>query len=227
AAVLALPRSLEADAALCEIALFAAPAESIAAGREMRRRGGCQMDRLMRAFALAAAQRGKAGRAKKTSGSEGDKPPSVPAALGAIAALGTSAQAAVGAVLPLIGDRNREVNRLALEAIAQLRDPSAADEVNKAYDGEARRMRTLQAKWTSVDPPQKFAPGFSAGGAPRASPGAEAAKHAELLRRVADRNAARGGSGGREATPPAELAEDVPPDQLRLLAAAVRALGMT
>lgn len=194
AAILALPRMPETDGALCEVVLFGAPAESMAAGREMRRRGGCPMDRLMRAFAAPAGQRGKAIAPKNTLGADAASPPTVPAALRAIAALGSSAKAAIAAVLPLIGDRNREVNRLALEAAAQLRDPSAAAEVNKAYDQEAGRLRALRTRWIPVD-----------------LPGANA----------------RSNSVAKEPSRPAELADDVPEDQLRLLAAALRALGMT
>jgi HEAT repeat protein len=227
AAIIALPRMPEVDNALCEVVLFGAPAETLAAGREMGRRGGCPMERLLRAFPDAADRRRPAKGAKKSSGADAGSPPTVPAALRAIAALGAAAREAMAYVIPLIGDRSRELNRLALEAAAQLRDPAAAAEVRKAYDEEIVRVGALRARWIPADLSKRWAPGFEANSAPQAPAGSDQAKQAELLKRVKELNASRSTSVAQETSLPAELADDVSPDQLRLLASALRALGMT
>ena len=215
AAVSALPRTAETDQALCELALGADPSEALAAGYEMRKRGGCPEGPILERLARRDAAQ-------------------LHSAVQGVAGLGPTARFALPRLLPLLGAQDTQLRVRALEAVIALGDPSAAPQVVKLYEQELKTSQALRADWVSVELPRQFEPGFepSAGrkqpsGAPDAA--AQANEHDELFNRLQELNEARAKTAGRtllQARPPAELVDDMTDEQLLPLATAIRALGV-
>ena len=124
-------------------------------------------------------------------------PRSVETSLRVLAALGRTAQSAQSRVSPLLGDRDPAVRLAALDAAAELRASSLAGDIANAYEEQLGIVTASRAKWIPGPLSKEYAPGF---------------------RREAERLG--------DDTAPQEFAEDVPHDELLLLASAVRALGM-
>jgi HEAT repeat protein len=126
-----------------------------------------------------------------------DVPRSVETSLQVLGALGRTAQGAQSRISPLLGDGNPAVRLAALDAAAELRASSLAGDVANAYEEELGIVSASRAKWIPGPLSKQYAPGFQ--------------REAERL---------------VDETAPQELAEDVPDNELLLLASAVRALGM-
>ncbi|MCI0569327.1 MAG: HEAT repeat domain-containing protein [Myxococcaceae bacterium] len=171
-AVLALPRTKETDEALCTIMLDGARKEALAAGREMRTRGACPLDKVVDRLG---------------------SPKDVLSGLHAVQALGPVAKSALPRVLPFLESQDPGVRLAALEAVAEVADPSAGRAVRAVVDTELAGLRGLRTDWVKRDPKGGVAP-TSAGQSPPV--------------RV-----------------PAEIVDDLSAEQLRLPAAALRALG--
>lgn len=209
AAAAALPQSPETDKVLCDIALSAAPDDAMAAGQEQRERGGCPIEPI-------------ADKLKNQS--------TIPAALVALASLGPTAKDAAPKVLPLLTQSDAEVRRLAVEALAQMKDESAAPAVLKAYEAEVKALEPHRADWVTTPLPLKFGPGFDPNEPvnPNDPDASLRTKQQDLFRRVRALNQARLAEANRitlNVVAPAEVIDDTDDDKLRVLAALVRALG--
>ncbi len=206
AAILALPKGGEVDKALCQVALDGGAGESLAAGREMRRRGGCALEPILDRLS---------------------KPPSVASGLQALIGLGPTGKAALPKILPTLASTDAQVRRLALDALAELGDASAVPAVQKVFEQEAKSVEGMRAKWITAALPKEPTPGFGAAGG-RPDEQESRAKREDLLRRAQQVNAQKEQATQRvflNRRAPAELVDDVSPEQLGLLAAAVHALG--
>lgn len=208
-ALAALPRSVEADAALCEVVGSGSAAEALAAGRAMQRRGGCPLEPLLPRLAQPGQQA---------------------QALLALASLGPAAKDAAARVVPLLTSADGALRRLAAEALIALGNRDAAPAVAKAFEAELKQLDTLRADWVGRALPQKYAPGFD----PAAPPDPDdplmlaRSRHGELMRKVQALEQARAADAGRVVVttpPPSEVVDDASEEQLRGLAVLVRALG--
>lgn len=207
-AIVALPPSDEASKALCKVALEAAPSEALAAGREMRKRGGCSMEPVFERLRSSSTQ---------------------PGALVALAGLGPSAKEAAPKVAPLLAYADPSLLRLAVEALAELGDPVALPALEKLYQKELKSLEPARADWVPAPLSKSFAPGFDPS-APSSGTIDEQrrAKQALLVQKVAELDQARAKAAGKHLTrlrPPKELVSDVEEEQLKLLAALLRAFG--
>lgn len=213
-AIIALQPSPDVDKALCQIALDGGASEALAAGREMRKRGGCPeaavADRLAKAREPAAFLQ----------------------ALLTVEALGPTVKGVLPKVLPLLTSPDAQVRAHALGAVAAIGDSSATPAVQKVYEQELKAVSALRAKWITAELPKTYAPGFDPTvGASAQAEGADAAqrqKLSDLFGKLHALDEARAKSAGRpivEPRPPAELVDDASEEQLRPLAAAIRALG--
>lgn len=199
AALIALPRSPETDKALCDVTLNAAPAEAVGAGREMRNRGGCPLDPIL-------------AKLRQTS--------TAPAALQAIQGLGPGARDVLPKVMALLSNSDGALRRLAVDAVAEIGDPSTAPAIQKIFEQEVKTVGALRTDWIAGAP--GIDGGMPAGGRPGAS------QFSELMRKVEQRDRTRVAEAGKELVeprPPAELVDDASDDQVALLASALRALG--
>ncbi len=199
-ALLALPPSAQTDRALCEVTLAGSRADVAATGREMRRRGGCPLEPIL----AALGQRPRASKGERVT---------LSAALVAVEALGPTARKTLPGVLLSLRDPRFAIRSYALAALAEIADPSARTELEGSYEEESRRVDELRVDWIPGPLPKSYSPGFES---PTQNPPSKADK---LLKAIADR------SSDLEDTAPAELVEDVPLEQLQLLANALRALG--
>ncbi|MHB8878749.1 MAG: HEAT repeat domain-containing protein [Myxococcaceae bacterium] len=209
AAIIAMPRGPETDKALCDVALEGAFGEAVAAGRELRRRGGCPAE------ALADKLRNPANHIQ---------------VLQAVQGLGPSAASLTPKLLPLLTASDPQVRYLAVEALAEVADPQAAPAVQKLYDQEQKSLQVLRAKWIPTELPLLYAPGFDpAQASASADQGSSArAKQAELFRKVrelADAKAKEAKKTLLEARAPSEVVDDASDEQVKLLASTLRALG--
>ncbi|MBK7860437.1 MAG: HEAT repeat domain-containing protein [Archangiaceae bacterium] len=209
AAIVALPHSPEADKALCTVALQGAAAEAVEAGREMRRRNGCPLEPILDKLRNASTQT---------------------AALQALAALGPSAHDALPKVLPLLTTSDPTVRKLAVEAVIELADRSAAPQVLKAYEAEVKALEAQRSDWVSAPLPEKFGAGFDPAAPvdPNDPAAAMKLKQVDLFRRVQQLNEARLRESNRTPLtqkPPRELVDDASEEQLKVLASLVHALG--
>src|SRR5262249_3082405 len=143
------------------------------------------------------ASRSRAAKPGNAAHRPDEVPRSVETSLQVLAALGRTAQAAQSRISPLLGDGDPAVRLAALDAAAELRASTLTGDVANAYEEQLGIVSASRAKWIPGPLSKEYAPGF---------------------RREAERI-------GDEAAPQ-EVAEDVPDDQLLLLASAVRALGM-
>jgi HEAT repeat protein len=198
AAIIALPHLPQTQQALCAIVLDGGPNEATAAGREMRRRGGCPLEPILDRLSR-------------------EREPVT--ALMALEALGPTAREAAPRLIPLLAHSSPAVRLWALAAATELADPALAKPALEAYEQEAKAVEALRAKWIP-----RLPDGFGEG----AAPGPQGSKQEELLRKVSAGNEARAAQAGRvlvRPRPPQELVDDAGDEQLRLLAASLRALG--
>jgi HEAT repeat protein len=200
AALLALPRSPQTDQALCEVALTGSRADVAAAGREMRRRGGCPLESIL----AALGHRSKPSKGEQVTLSE---------ALLAVEALGPTARRALPGVLLSLRDPRPGIRSQAIAALAEIADPSAKRELQSSYEEESRRVDELRVDWIPGPLSKSYSPGFE-------PPIQETSTKAEkLVQWIAGR------AFDSQESAPAELVEDVPLEQLELLSNALRALG--
>jgi len=214
AAILALPQAPDVDKVLCEIALNGATGEVLAAGREMRKRGGCPGPELGDRLAKAR------------------EPAAVLQALATVEALGPTAQGVLPRVLPFLSHQDAQIRTRALVAVAALGDTAAGPAVQKAYEQELKSVSALRADWVTAELPRTYAPGFDPNAQPSgtADPedGANHLKLQDLYGRLRALDEARAKAAGRPvvaARAPVELVDDTSEEQLRPLAAAIRTLG--
>jgi len=210
-AIVSFPRTPQTDAALCATVLEGAPAEALAAGRSMRARGGCPLDPIGERLA---------------------RPATAANGLQAVAGLGPTAQPLLGKVMPWLSHTDAALRLLAVEAVAEIGDASAIPAVQKLYEQEVKGLEALREDWVRQPLPQKFGVGFDPSTMPPPTvPGVKddrPARHADLLGRVKELNAARVRESGRAVVQhrvPTELYDDVAPERLAPLATLLRALG--
>ncbi|HEY8207708.1 MAG TPA: HEAT repeat domain-containing protein [Myxococcaceae bacterium] len=197
AAIIALPHVPETGKALCEITLTADPDDALAAGNEMRRRGGCPLEPILD---LLSRQK---------------EPVS---ALLALEALGSTARAAAPKVAPFLSSSSAPVRWAALSAAAALEDPSLNAPVLKLCEQEAKATDALRAKWVS-------SLSEDWGRAEAAEAGARRDDLFRKVSAVADARATQDGRVMVRPRAPRELVDDATPEQLRFLARCMRALG--
>ena len=210
AAIVVLPQSPEADKALCDLMLTAAPGEALAAGHEMRHRKGCPLEPILDKLKMQSTQ---------------------VAALQAIAALGPTAKDALAKVAPLLSSSDAALRRLAIDAVIELGDPSVAPQILKAFEAEVKSLESQRADWVGSALPEKFGTGFdpSAPVDPNDPAAGMKTRQVDLFRRVQQLNEARAKETNRMMLvqkPPRELVDDASEDQLKVLASLVRALGV-
>jgi HEAT repeat protein len=208
AALIALPRTPETDGALCQLVLSGGEGDAQAAGREMRRRGGCPPEPILERLRAAAPQ----------------------PALAAIVALGAGVPDAVPKLVPLLASGDPQTRKLAVDALAEVGGAAAAPALVKAWDAEVKALEPVRADWVTSALPTRFAPGFDpAQPLPLGDPSAVArARTSELFRRVEALDAQRAQQAGKAfatAQPPRELVDDGTEEQVKVLAALARALG--
>ncbi len=205
------PAGEETHALLCEVVHQGGVEEASLAARAMRSRGGCPLEPLLERLTRRADQA---------------------AALSALEALGPTAAAAAPRVLPLLSSTDVGVKMLALSVLTGLRDPSAAEPVTKLYEAEVERVASMRAKWIPKPLPTQYAEGFGPHGMGSEEPTPDTvtrARQGDLLEKARAANEAKREETGKTATvrtaPPVEVIDDVPEEELRLLAASLRALG--
>lgn len=209
-AILALPRSTESDKALCELLVTGSDQEVAAAGREMRRRGGCPFDPL-------------AEKLKSPSAAQG--------ALSAVAALGpTVRETAPRVIIPLLTSTDAQVRKLAVDALAELDEPSAGPALLKAWETEAHSLEPIRADWVTGELKKAFAKGFDPEQPlPADDPAALVRlRTSELLRRgptIEQERMKEAGKTAPRALVPPEVVDDASEEQLKVLASLLRALG--
>ncbi|ATB48154.1 HEAT repeat domain-containing protein [Corallococcus macrosporus] len=211
-AIVSFPRTPQTDAALCAIVLEGAPAEALVAGRAMRARGGCPVDPIGERLARPATAVG---------------------GLQAITGLGPTALPLLGKVVPWLSHPDASMRLLAVEAVAELGDASVVPAVQKLYEQESKGLEALRADWVTQALPEKFGLGFDPSTMPptQTMPGMNddrPSRHADLLGRVKELNAARVRESGRDVVRhrvPTELYDDVAAERLVPLATLLRALG--
>lgn len=213
-AIITLARGPETDKALCDIALEGGYAEAMAAGHEMRKRGGCSDAPIQERLARLK------------------EPAQVLGALQAAAALGPTVKAALPKILPLLASTDAQLRLRAIEAIAEIGDTSAGPAVEKLYEQESKNIQALRADWVTVELPRKYEPGFDPSGEPAPAnpkdPAVAKVKYDELFKRIRALNEAKAQQAGKvlaQPRPPTELIDDVTEEQLKPLAAILRALG--
>lgn len=209
-AMVALPRSPEVDKALCDVIALGGATEAAVAGKELRRRDGCPVEPLAEKLRT---------------------PANVPSLLAGLAGLGPKARELSPKLVPLLSSADANVRRATVEALVELGDEAAAPALLKAYDAEVKALDGLRADWISAPLPQEYAPGFDPQGPvdPADPVAAARGKQSDLFRRVnalADAKARAAGKVVREPEPPREVVDDATEDQLKVLAALVRALGV-
>jgi cellulose synthase operon protein C len=207
-ALVALPPSAASAQALCELTASGPSHEATAAGREMRRRGGCPLETI-------------AEKLKNIS--------TVPGALGAILALGPSTRELSSRVAPLLTAGDSLTRHLAADALAELGDASAIPALLKAYEAEVKSLEPVRGDWVPAALPLVFGQGFDPDAPSGEDPASVTkARQAGLFRRVdalAKQKAEAAGKMLVEQKPPRELIDDSTEEQVQGLAALVRALG--
>jgi HEAT repeat protein len=196
AAVISLPRVPETAKALCEIALTADLDDALAAGYEMRRRGGCPLEPILDQLSR-------------------QKEPVV--ALTALEGLGPTAKAAAPKVAPFLASSNASVRSAALSAATALEEPSLGPPIIKLCEQESKAVDALRAKWVSSLPADW---GQSQGG-----PESRRDELLHRVTAAATARATQDGRMVVHPRAPRELVDDATADQLRLYARCMRALG--
>ncbi|MCA2980252.1 MAG: HEAT repeat domain-containing protein [Myxococcaceae bacterium] len=208
-ALIALPPSDEVNQVLCSVLVGGGGPEVEAAGRELRRRGGCPVEPLLERLRSGAPN----------------------AALRALIALGPALKEHSTKVAPLLSAADPTTRRLAVEAIGELQHPPSAAAVLKALEAELKAVEPLRADWIPDELPLRFAPGFDPDSTtpdPRDVSRGKRARAAEVLRRTAALDAQRLKERGKvplQARAPTELVDDGSEEQYQLLAALLRAIG--
>ncbi|MEW5740786.1 MAG: HEAT repeat domain-containing protein [Myxococcota bacterium] len=208
AAMIALPKTPETARALCELTLTGGDQDVQAAGREMRRRGGCPPDPI----------------------AEKLKSPTPQPALAAIAALGPGLKDLAPKIVPFLTATDAQTRKLAVDALAELGDPSVAAPLLKAWDAEMKLLEPIRSDWIPAELPTTFAPGFDPSQPlPADDPSAVVkARTSELFRRVEALDAQRAQEAGKtliKPRAPREVLDDGNDEQLKVLASLIRALG--
>ncbi len=207
-AIMALPPSPEVMAALCTLLVSGNSAEVLTAGRELRKRGGCEVEPIIEKL----------------------KNPST-ATVGLLALVALAPQGDFGArVGVLTTSADDETRRLAVEALAELGDAASIPFITKAWEAELKAMEPRRLDWLPQALPLVWAPGFD--------PQQETARDdpsailrtrtTELFAKVQALDAQRvkeAGKIGLEAKAPREIIDDVSEDEVRVLCALLRALG--
>lgn len=206
-AIVSLPRTPETDKALCELVLSANDSEVIGVGRELRRRGGCPAEPIFEKLKNAST-----------------------ANQGLLAIIALAPPDSVAKVAPLVTSSDDGTRKLAIDALAELGDPAGATLVQKAWEAELKSLEPRRADWISGELPLTFAPGYDPSKEPIAEdPYAIArARTNDLFARVQALDAQRAKEQGKtllEARPPREVLDDATEDEVRVLAAILRALG--
>ena len=207
-AILALPRSPEVDKALCSLVVSASDAEVLSAGRELRKRGGCPIEPIVDLL---------------------KSPSTANAGLMAIVALAPQGEV-VAKVGALTTATDEETRRLAIEALAELGDPAGAPFVQKAWDAELKALEPRRLDWITGELPTTYAPGFDP--TKETSPdepwSVVRSRTNELFARVQALDSQRAKEQGKtllEPKPPREIIDDAAEEEVRVLAAILRALG--
>lgn len=209
-AILALPRSPETDKALCSLVVSGNEPEVFSAGRELRKRGGCPVEPILELLKGASTQH---------------------AALLAISALAPQGQADVVArVGALTTSSDEHTRRLAIDALAELGDPAGAAFVQKAWDAELKALEPRRVDWIPGQLPATYAEGYDpAKEPPPDDPYAiTRARTTDLFNRVQALDAARAREAGKtllEPRVPREIIDDAAEEEVKVLAAILRALG--
>jgi HEAT repeat protein len=207
-AIIALPAMPEANKALCDVLIGGGGLEVDAAGRALLKRGGCPVEPI--------AEKLKSG---APSG-----------ALRAIIALGPALKDLAPKVVPSLSSPDPLTRRLAVDALAELKDPASAAPVLKAFDAELKLIEPLRADWIPGDLSLKYAPGFNPDEAPSpTSPfRVSKARTSDLLRRVQvldDQRLKDRGKVSLQARAPRELVDDGTEDQYLVTSSLLKALG--
>lgn len=208
AAMIALPKSPQTAKALCELVLTGSDQDVLAAGREMRRRGGCPVEPIEEKLKSGAPQ----------------------PALAAIVALGPALKELAPKVVPFLTSSDAQTRKLAVDALAELGDPSSAAALLKAWDAEVKALEPVRADWIPAELPATFAPGFDPSQPlPLNDPSAIVkSRTSELFKRIEALDAQRAQEAGKtlvKPRAPREVVDDGTEEQLKVLAALVRALG--
>jgi len=208
-AIVALPAAPDTDKALCEIALSGSGPEVTTAAREMRRRGGCPVDPIVEKL-------------KNQS--------TASAALHAVIGLGPTVKDLASKVIPLLSSSDSSTRKLAVDALLELADPSAAAPLLKAYETEVKTLEPLRVDWVPAELPLKYGPGYDpALPASDDDPSVRVrAKTSDLLKRVnalQDKQLREAGKVMLQPRPPKELVDDAGEEQVKVLASLIRALG--
>lgn len=209
-AIISLPASAETNAALCQIALFAAPEEALEAGQAMRARGGCPLETIVERL--------------------GKKPEQL-AALHSLEGLGPVAASTAAKVIPFLSSADEALRLQAIRTAAALKDPASIEPIRKIFDQEVKRIEQLRADWVKSPLPHEFKPGYDPGGATGSDANAAAQKlrQDDLFKKIRAANEAKLKAAGKSAllrvVPPQELVDDTSEEQLELLSATLRALG--
>ena len=208
-AIIALPRTAETDKALCDVTIGGGGSEVGSAGREMHRRNGCPLEPVIDKLKTAST---------------------IPATLMALAALGPSAKEAVPKVLPLLNHVDPQIRKLAVDALVELGEKTADPALIKVYEAEVKALDAQRSHWVPQQLPLKYGSWFdpNAPADPRDPDAATRLKQNDLFRKVRALNDAKAKEQGRlilEAHPPREIVDDATEEQLKVLAALVRAVG--
>lgn len=209
-AIIGLPVTPETSKALCSVVSGGGGPEVDAAGRALRERGGCPAEPIVEKL-------------RNTS--------SANAGLRAVIALGGLPKEHAAKVTALLTSSDALTRRLAVDAVAALQDPGAAQALLKALELELKAIEPLRADWVPADLSPTFAPGFDpAAPAPEGDTYKLVAQGrvSELMKRVAALDAERLKEQGKvalQARPPRELVDDGSEDQYQVLGALLRAMG--
>lgn len=210
AAILELPRQPETDKALCAIILDGSQNDALAAGRELRNRGGCPAEVFTERWSKQGGQA---------------------AVLQAAIALGPLAKDWLPKILPLLQSNDASVKLLAIQSVGAIGDASAVPALQKVYDAEVKNVDALRSDWITDALPEQYAPGFD-GNSNEPTPTTEdgkpdaKARYNDLFRRVAELNKAKSASKRpTEVRPPTEVIDDVSDEQVTVFAATLTALG--
>lgn len=210
AAIIALPRSPDTDKALCELVLVGADDDVAAAGREMRRRGGCPVEPIAEKLKSSATVNG---------------------ALLAVVVLGPTLKDMSPKVVPSLSASDAQTRKLAVDALSELGDAAiAGPALLKAYEAETKLLEPIRADWIPAELPTRYATGFDPEQpVPENDPSAVVRlRTAELFRKLqtADQDRARQlGKTLLVAMPPREVVDDATEEQLKVLASLIRAIG--
>lgn len=207
-AIIALPITPETNKALCDVVSGGGGAEVDAAGRALRKRGGCPAEPLLEKLKSSTPN----------------------PALRAIVVLGPLMKEHAAKVAPLLASSDPLTRRLAVDAAAELADPTLAAALLKAWDAELKAIEPLRADWVPADLPLKYAPGFNPDEAPPEKDifRVSRSRTSEMLKRVQALDAQRLKERGKvplQTRAPRELVDDGAEEQYQLMASLLRAMG--